>query len=200
MRKKLLCVITLVVVAASVVTVRMASAGSMGGALLINGLLLPAEDLSQQLLSINQLVESKKYAEAIDAYEDILQLAPESLRGSVQFEIAGLYAALGNTDRSLTAMEQAILSGFDDCLAIQQNGRLNAAGNDARFKELYSRVRIFEADLKELYWLNAEIQNVSHETKMMIMENTNRADGGITVIPQSTIPARETVSSGVIYN
>ena len=35
---------------------------------------------------------------------------------------------------------------------------------------------------------------------MMIMANTNRMDGGITVIPQSAVPARETVSSGVLFN
>ena len=200
MSKKVLFVVTLVIVVANAATVRIAPAIGMGGALLINGLLLPAEDLSQQLLIIKQLVEGKEYAEAIVAYENLLQKAPQSLRGSVQFEIAGLYAALGNTDRSLAIMEQAIQSGFDDCLAIQQNEKLNAAGSDPRFKEFYSRVRVSEADLKELYWLKAEIQNVSHETKMMIMANTNRMDGGITVIPQSAVPARETVSSGVLFN
>jgi len=200
MSKKVLFVVTLAIVVANAATVRIAPAIGMGGALLINGLLLPAEDLSQQLLIIKQLVEGKEYAEAIVAYENLLQKAPQSLRGSVQFEIAGLYAALGNTDRSLAIMEQAIQSGFDDCLAIQQNEKLNAAGSDPRFKEFYSRVRVSEADLKELYWLKAEIQNVSHETKMMIMANTNRMDGGITVIPQSAVPARETVSSGVLFN
>jgi tetratricopeptide (TPR) repeat protein len=200
MSKKVLFVVTLVIVVANAATVRIAPAIGMGGALLINGLLLPAEDLSQQLLIIKQLVEGKEYAEAIVAYENLLQKAPQSLRGSVQFEIAGLHAVLGNTDRSLAIMEQAIQSGFDDCLAIQQNEKLNAAGSDPRFKEFYSRVRVYEADLKELYWLKAEIQNVSHETKMMIMANTNRMDGGITVIPQSAVPARETVSSGVLFN
>ncbi len=200
MRKKFLFVVTLAVVVAGVVTVRMASAGDGGGALWINGPSMTAKDLSQQLLAITQLVEGKKYAEAIAAYENFLQQAPKSLRGSVQFEIASLYAALGNTDRSLTTLEQAIQSGFDDCPAIQQNEKLNASGSDPRFKELHSRIRVFEADLKELYWLKAEIQNVSHETKMMITANTNRLDGGITVIQQSTIPARETESSGVLFN
>ncbi len=200
MRKRFLFVATLAVVVASALTVGMALAEDRGGAGRVNGLLLPAEDLSQQLLAIRQLVEGKKYVEAIVAYENLLQQAPKSLRGPVQFEITGLHAALGNTDRALTTMEQAIQSGFDDCLAIQQNEKLNAAGSDPRFKELYSRVRISEADLKELYWLKAEIQNVSHETKMMITANVNRVDGGITVIPQSTIPARETLSPGVLFN
>ncbi len=168
--------------------------------LLVEGLPQPSADPTQQLLAVMQLVEGKKYAEAIAAYEKFLQQAPKSLQGPVQFEIAGLHATLGDTGRSLAVMEQAIQSGFDDCLAIQQREELKAVGNDPRFKELYSRVRVSEADLKELYWLKAEIQNVRHDTKMMITANVNRVDTGITVIPVSTIPARETASPGVLFN
>jgi tetratricopeptide (TPR) repeat protein len=147
-----------------------------------------------------QLVEGKKYADAIGAYEKVLQQAPKLLQGAVQFEIAALHAAMGNTDRSLAMMEQAIQSGFDDCLAIQQYEELKALRSNPRFNELYSRVRASETDLKELYWLKAEILNVSHETKMMITANVNRVDSGITAITQSTIPARETASPGVFFN
>lgn len=168
--------------------------------LFADGLLFAADEISQQLMNVRELVLAKKYPEAITAYENFMQQAPKALQGAVQFEIAGLHAALGNTDRSLTTMEQAIQGGFDDCLAVQQNERLNAAGIDPRLKELFTRIRVSEADLKEIYWLKAEIQNVSHETNMMITANVNRADGGITVIPQSTIPARETVSPGVLFN
>ena len=80
--------------------------------LLVEGLLPPADDISQQLLTIRELVEGKKYPEAITAYEGLLQQAPKSLQGPGQFEIAVLHAALGNTDRSLTIVEQAVLSGF----------------------------------------------------------------------------------------
>ncbi len=168
--------------------------------LLVGGFLQPEDDILRQLVRIRELVQAMKYPEAIAAYENLLQQAPKSLRGPVQFEIAGLHAALGNTDRSLATMEQAIQSGFDDCLAVQQNDKINAAGSDPRFKELYSRIRVSEADLKELYWLKAEIQNVSHETKMMITANVNRVDSAMTLIPQSTIPARATVSPGVLFN
>lgn len=168
--------------------------------LLVDGVPLPGDDLSQQLLTVRQLVEGKKYGEAIEAYEKVLQEAPKSLQGPVQFEMAVLQAAMGNTDRSLAMMEQAIQSGFDDCLAIQLQEELKALRSNARFNELCSHVRVSEADLKELYWLKAEILNVSHETKMMIMANVNRVDSGITAISQSPIPARETTSPGVFFN
>ena len=122
------------------------------------------------------------------------------MQGSVQFEIAVLHAVLGDTDRSLGIMEQAVLSGFDDCPAIDQHEGLKTIKSDPRFVKLYSRVRIAEADLKELYWLKAEIQNVSHETKMIITANVNRMDPGITAITQSTIPARETLSPGILFH
>ena len=168
--------------------------------LLVDGLLPPADDISQQLLTIRELVEGKKYPEAITAYEKLLQQAPKSLQSPLQLEIAVLHAVLGNTDRSLTIMEQAVLSGFDDCPYIQQQEWLKAARSDPHFTELYSRVRISEADLKELYWLKAEIRTVSHETKMVITANTNRANSRITTITQSTIPAREMLSPAVLLN
>ena len=77
---------------------------------------------------------------------------------------------------------------------------MEAVRSDPRFMELYSRVRISEADLKELNWLKAEIRTVSHETKMVITANINRADSGITTVTQSTIPARETLSPAVLFN
>ena len=104
------------------------------------GLLPPADDISQQLLTIRELVEGKKYPEAITAYEKLLQQAPKSLQGPVQFEIAVLHAVLGNTDRSLTIMEQAVLSGFDDCPYMQQQEWLKAIRSDPRFYgALFSR-------------------------------------------------------------
>ncbi len=161
------------------------------------GIAAAAADYSQQLLA---MVEDKRYSEAIAGYEEFLQQAPKSLQGAVQFEIATLHAALGNKDRALAMMDQAIQSGFDDCLAVQQYDELKSIKSDPRFNELHSRLRVSEADLKELHWLKAEIEHVNHDTKMMITENMNRVDTGITAIPQSTIPIRETASPGVLFN
>lgn len=104
----------------------------------------------KQLQTIGELVEAKKYAEAIAAYERFLQQAPKSLLGPVQFEMAALHAALGDSDRSLAVMEQAIQSGFDDCLAVQQYEELKPIQSNHRFQELYARMRVSEADRREL--------------------------------------------------
>ncbi len=167
--------------------------------LLVNGVPPLAADYSQQLLAINQLVQEKHYQEAIAGYEQFLQQAPKMLQGPAQFEIAALHAALGNEDRALAMMEQAIQSGFDDCVAVQQQDWKSIRSNP-RFEVLHSRVQISEADLRELYWLKSEIQNVKHETKMMITENVNRVDTGATIFSQSAIPARVTTSPAVLFN
>jgi tetratricopeptide (TPR) repeat protein len=168
---------------------------------LIDGLpgQLVAGDEWRQLLPILELVGNKQYPEAIASYEKYLQQAPKVLRGPVQFEIATMHSALGNTQRALVVLEQAIQSGFDNCISIQQDADLKPIRNDPRFQALYSRVRISEADLKELYWLTSEMQNISHDTKMMITENMSRVDGGSTVVSRSVIPIRETTSPGVLF-
>ncbi len=167
--------------------------------LLLGGLPLPAIDLVQQLQAVKELVDAGKFPEAIAEYEKLLKDAPRSLQGPVEFEIAALHAVLGNRDRALALMEQAVQSGFDDCGAVQRE-ELKALRSDSGVNELMSRIRVSEADLKELYWLKAELLNVSHETKMMIAENMNRVDGGMTVVSQSAIPIRETSSPGVLFN
>ncbi len=89
--------------------------------LLVNGVPGPvvAADEWQQFLPILELVQNKKYPEAIASYEKYLQQAPKALRGPVEFEIATMHSALGNTQRALAMIAQAIQSGFDDCIAIQ---------------------------------------------------------------------------------
>ncbi|RPJ54409.1 MAG: hypothetical protein EHM23_29085 [Acidobacteria bacterium] len=168
--------------------------------LLFLGVSVRAADYSQQLLAIMELVEAKDYPEAIAGYEKFLQQAPKALQGAVQFEIATLHAAQGNKDRALAMMEQAIQAGFDDCLALEQYEELKSIKNAPRFSELQRQVRISEANLKELHWLKAEIEHVNHDIKMIISENMNRVDTGITAIPQSTVPTRETASPGVLFN
>ncbi len=178
------------------------SAVFLVGCLLVNGIPvgIPVQaDSSPQLFTLMLLVQDKKYPEAIAGYESFLKQAPKTLQGAVEFEIAALHAAMGNKDRALAMIEQAIQSGFDDCPALQQREELQSIRSDPRFRELHSRVRVSEADLKEIFWLKAEIESVRHDTKMMITENMNRVDSGITVVTQSAIPIRATTSPAVLY-
>ncbi len=167
--------------------------------LLPGGLPLPAADPGQQLQAARQLVEAKKFAEAIAEYEGLLRDAPKPLQGPVQLEIGALHAALGHRDRALILIDQAVRSGFDDCAAVQRE-EFKPLRGDRAFDEPFSRIRISEADQKELFWLKMELLNVSHENKMIIAENMNRVDTGITLVSQSLIPVRETASPAVLFN
>ncbi len=167
--------------------------------LVSGGLQLPAVDLVQQLQGVQELIDAKKFTEAIAQYEKVLRDAPDSLHGPMQFEIATLHTMLGNRDRALVLMDQAVQAGFDDCVAVERE-QLKPFRSDSGFNEMIARIRISEADLKELHWLKAELLNVSHETKMMITENINRVDAGMTLVLQSPIPVRETASPGVLFN
>ncbi len=108
--------------------------------LLLGGFPLFADDLSQKLQAIRELVEGQKYADAIAEYNQLLQQAPKSLHGPVAFEIAVLHAALGNKDRVLAMMDQAMKSGSDDCAAVQRE-ELKSIRSDSRFNELVSGIR-----------------------------------------------------------
>ena len=159
-----------------------------------------AADFPKQLLDIMLLVDEKKYPEAISGYESFLKGAPPSMHGAIQFEIATLHAATGNRERALAIMEQAVKSGFDDCFALEQYEELKSIRSDPRFNSLKSQVRISEADMKELFWLKAEMEHINHDIKMMITENMNRVDTGITMLPQSVISTRATTSTGVLFH
>ncbi len=165
------------------------------------GILAQAQaDSSPQLYLLMSLVQEKKYPEALKGYETYLKQAPKPLQGGIQFEIAAVHAAMGNKDQALATLEQAVQSGFDDCPALQQREELASIRSDPRFQKLQSRVRVSEADLKEIFWLKAEVGNVRHDSKMIVTENMNRKDTSFTVVPQPTIPIRATTSPAVLYN
>src|SRR5690242_15995506 len=61
-------------------------------------------------------------------------------------------------------------------------------------------MKIRESDFRELVWLKSEVQNVHHDARMMIIENTNRLDTQITEIPLAQVPTRPTNSTAVLYS
>jgi tetratricopeptide (TPR) repeat protein len=161
--------------------------------------LLKAANLTEDLFHILQLVDEKNYPDAIASYEQYMRAAPPWFQGPIQFEIATLHAAQGQNKQALSTMEDAIQSGFDDCLAIQQYPEWNSLKDNFQFATLHSEMRISEADFKELAWLKAEIENVKHDAKMMMTEDINRVDTNFTQIPKSEIPTRQTTSPAVLF-
>ena len=68
-----------------------------------------------------------------------------------------------------------------------------------RATQALAGMKITQADFRELVWLMLEVQHAHHDGRMMIIENTNRLDHGITEIPQAQLPTRPTTSAGVLY-
>jgi tetratricopeptide (TPR) repeat protein len=156
---------------------------------------------SDELSRLSDLARKGKSQEAIDGY---LQLAksqetPPWLRAPLYFEIANVHAAEGAKEEALAALDQAVKAGYDDCLELQQNENMAPLRSDPRFTATVGRIRESEADYEEAFWLKAEALIVDHEIRMMVNANINRLDHDITVVTQSQIPTRETVSPGVLY-
>jgi hypothetical protein len=98
----------------------------------------------------------------------------------------------------LTSLDQAIKSGFDDCVAIQQDSFADLKSS-SDLEDRLALMKISEANYLELLWLKSEMNNLEHDIKMMITENINRLDSDFTEIVQSKIQARETSSPAVLY-
>ena len=159
-----------------------------------------AADSTAELFKILQLADQKKYQDAINAYQQYMQIAPPWFQGPIQFEIATLQAASGSNKEALETMEEAVQSGFDDCFAVKQYQEWNSLRDNFQFATLHAKMRISEADFQELAWLKAEIEHVNHDTKQMITDNINRADTNFTEIARSEIPTRQTTSPAVLFN
>lgn len=156
--------------------------------------------LPVQLLNAGRLLGEQKYTQALEAYRQLLQdpALPPWMRNEV---LAGLSCAsfgLGESEAGLTHFAQAVEAGFNNYIAIHQIPVLRTYFDHPEFRRIYASMRISPADLQELHWLYAEIRSISHDTNMMITENTGRADDDWTVVLQSAIPARTPQSPAIL--
>ena len=138
---------------------------------------------TDELFRLYQLDENnKQYREAIDGYKSLQAQpgVPGWLKAGTEYEIAELYGVLNDTDNALAALSRAAQLGFDDCITPRNAERLAATLKNPKANEVLAGMKITEADLQELIWLKAEVQNAHHDAKMMIIENTNRLDTQIT--------------------
>ena len=159
------------------------------------------QDYTGQLLKLTILTDNKQYREATDGYR-LLEAEPGTpawLKAACEYETAELYGALEETDSAVAALSRAVRLGFDDCITPRACERLRTALQDPKATETLAAMKIAEADFREQVWLRAEAQHARHDSRMMIIENTNRLDHGATAIPQAQLPARPTSSAGVLY-
>lgn len=159
------------------------------------------QDYIDQLIRLGELTDNKEYREAINVYKSLLAqpASPGWLKAASEYEMAELYGALDETDNAIAALSRAVQLGFDDCITPRGAERLATVLKNPKTTQVLAGMKIREADFRELVWLKAEAQNAHHDARMMIIENTNRLDYGITEIPQSQLPTRPTTSAGVWY-
>lgn len=159
------------------------------------------QDYTDQLMKLGQLTDNKQYREAIIGYRS-LEEQPETpgwLRAASEYEMAELYAKLNEPDNAVGALSRAVRLGWDDCLSPPRSERLATILKTPGATQALAGMKITQADFRELVWLMSEVQHAHHDARMMIIENTNRLDHGITEIPQAQLPTRPTTSVGVLY-
>jgi hypothetical protein len=159
------------------------------------------QDYTDELIRLSQLTGDKQYRAALDGYRRLQEepQTPEWLRAASEYEIAELYAALGNSENARTALGRAIQLGFDDCLTPRASQRLKPIVTDPKAAKALAAIKITEADFRELVWLQSEVEHAEHDARLMITENINRIDQQATDIPQAQVPARATTSVAVLY-
>lgn len=151
------------------------------------------------LVKVSNLSSEKKHEEAIAELGKLLavQGTPRWFVSSCHFTLAAEQLRLGRTDAALDSLEKSIETGFDNYVNLHEVDANRPLFTNERFQKLYARMKISAADVRELFWLKAEIQQTFHETNMMITENIGRQDRDQTGIPQITPPDRPTTSVAV---
>ncbi|MGW5418645.1 hypothetical protein [Streptomyces sp. NPDC003943] len=108
-----------------------------------------------------------------------------------------LACAYGQADQAVFHFDAAVAAGYNDCVTLHA-APLRPLHADPRFRALYQRMRITEADLDELLWLHQEMQHMSREAQQMSVDNIGRVDTGVSLLPQAPMPTREPNTPGVL--
>ena len=159
------------------------------------------QDYVDQLIKLAELSDSQQYREAINGYKRLESQpgVPDWLKAGSEYEIAELYGELNETDNAISALNNAVQLGFDDCLTPRASKRLAIISKNPKATQVLAAMKITEGDFRELVWLKSEVEHAEHDARLMITDNINRVDQQSTEIPQAELPTRATRSAGVLY-
>ncbi|MFE5791849.1 hypothetical protein ACFQ8C_04640 [Streptomyces sp. NPDC056503] len=107
-----------------------------------------------------------------------------------------LALAHGRTDQTLLHLDAAVTAGFNDCVMLHADP-LRPLHGTPRFRALYQRMLITQADLDEVFWLHQEMQVMSRDAQQASVDNLGRLDTGVSSLPQVPMPTRRPHTSGV---
>lgn len=142
-------------------------------------------------------------ADAITGLHDVIAraaaLGPEGtwLVAAGHATLGGLALAHGQADQVVFHLDAAVTAGFNDCVALHV-APIRPLHHDPRFRALYQRMRVTQADLDEFFWLHREMQIMTRDAQNASVENIGRLDTGVSLLPQAPIPTREPDTAGVL--
>ncbi|MFB7613672.1 hypothetical protein [Kitasatospora sp. NPDC056181] len=111
--------------------------------------------------------------------------------------LGDLAIARGQAEEAIFHLDAAVAAGYNDCVALHVAPVL-PLHHDPRFRALYQRMRITQADLDEFYWLHQEMQIMASEARSATVDNIGRLDTGVSLLPQAPMPTREPNTPGVL--
>ena len=158
-------------------------------------------DYTAELTKLIELTDAGQQREAITGYRKLQAQAntPAWLKAAAEYEVADLYAAMGQSDQALAALGRSAQFGYDDCLSPRESKHLKPLLANPKAAQALAGMKISDADFRELAWLKSEVEHAGHDAKTMIADNIDRVDQQETEIPQARLPTRPTTSAGVLY-
>ncbi|EFL13048.1 hypothetical protein [Streptomyces sp. C] len=111
--------------------------------------------------------------------------------------LAGIALTRGQAEPVLHHLDAAVTAGFNDCVALHA-GPVLPLHHDPRFRALYQRIRLTEGDLDEFFWLHREMWTAVREARDATVDNIDRLDTGVSLLPQAPMPTREPDTPGVL--
>ncbi len=111
--------------------------------------------------------------------------------------LSDLALARGQADQAILHLDAAVAAGYNDCVALHISP-VQPLHHDPRFRALYQRMRITQADLDELFWLHQEMQIMVQDARSATVGNIGRLDTGVSLLPQAPMPTREPNTLGVL--
>ncbi|MFI8911256.1 hypothetical protein ACIGW4_06500 [Streptomyces sp. NPDC053513] len=103
----------------------------------------------------------------------------------------------GQADLAVSHLDAAVEAGYNDCVALHV-APMRPLHHDPRFRALYQRMRVTQADLDEFFWLHQEMQIAVREAQDASVDGMGRLDTGVSLLPQAPLPTREPDTPGVL--
>ncbi|AZM87347.1 hypothetical protein [Streptomyces sp. W1SF4] len=111
--------------------------------------------------------------------------------------LAGLALTRGQAEPVLHHLDAAVAAGYNDCVALHA-GPVLPLHHDPRFRALYQRIRLTEADLDEFFWLHREMRAAVRDAQDATVDNIDRLDTGVSPLAQVPMPTRQPDTPGVL--